>query len=51
MQTPPRLTPDAALFLDFDGTLVALAETPEAIEVPPALVALLWQNARLRFSD
>ena len=41
MQNPPRLTPDAALFLDFDGTLVALAETPEAIEVPPALVALL----------
>ena len=41
MQAPPRLTPDAALFLDFDGTLVALAETPEAIEVPPALVALL----------
>ncbi len=41
MQKPPRLTPDAALFLDFDGTLVALAETPEAIEVPPALVALL----------
>jgi trehalose 6-phosphate phosphatase len=41
MQTPPRLTPDAALFLDFDGTLVALAETPEAIEVPPALVSLL----------
>jgi trehalose 6-phosphate phosphatase len=41
MQTPPRLTPDAALFLDFDGTLVALAETPEAIEVPSALVALL----------
>lgn len=41
MQTPPRLTSDAALFLDFDGTLVALAETPEAIEVPPALVALL----------
>ena len=41
MQTPSRLTADAALFLDFDGTLVALAETPEAIEVPPALVALL----------
>jgi len=41
MQTPPRLTPDAALFLDFDGTLVAIAETPEAIKVPTALVALL----------
>ena len=44
MQTlpnPPRLTPASALFLDFDGTLVALAETPEAIEVPPALVSLL----------
>ncbi len=41
MQIPPQLTPDAALFLDFDGTLVALAETPEAIEVPSALVALL----------
>ena len=41
MQIPPRLTPADALFLDFDGTLVALAETPEAIEVPPALVALL----------
>ncbi|MEJ8820531.1 trehalose-phosphatase [Variovorax humicola] len=41
MHQPPRLTPDAALFLDFDGTLVALAETPEAIEVPPALIGLL----------
>jgi len=41
MQTPPRLTPDAALFLDFDGTLVAIAETPEAIDVPSALIPLL----------
>jgi trehalose 6-phosphate phosphatase len=41
MQTPPRLTSDAALFLDFDGTLVGIAETPEAIEVPQGLVALL----------
>ncbi|MDM0115110.1 trehalose-phosphatase [Variovorax sp. J22R133] len=41
MQSPPRLTPDAALFLDFDGTLVGIAETPEAIEVPQGLVGLL----------
>ena len=41
MQMPPQLTPDAALFLDFDGTLVGLAETPEAIEVPRAMVPLL----------
>jgi len=41
MQMPPRLTHDAALFLDFDGTLVDLAETPEAIHVPPARVGLL----------
>jgi len=41
MQMPPRLAANAALFLDFDGTLVALAETPEAIHVPPALAPLL----------
>src|ERR671913_402269 len=41
MQMPPRLPRDAALFLDFDGTLVDIAETPEAVHVPPALVALL----------
>ncbi|MGF6351353.1 trehalose-phosphatase [Variovorax sp. W2I14] len=40
-QLPPPLGRDAALFLDFDGTLVGLAPTPEAIEIPPALVALL----------
>jgi len=40
-QLPPPLGRDAALFLDFDGTLVGLAPTPEAIEIPPALIPLL----------
>ena len=41
-QPPPlfRLAP-AALFLDFDGTLVELAETPAAIAVPQGLKPLL----------
>lgn len=32
---------EAAIFLDFDGVLVDLAETPDAIEVPGALPDLL----------
>jgi trehalose 6-phosphate phosphatase len=43
---PPALPDDAALFLDFDGTLVELAETPGAIHVPPALGPLLERLRR-----
>ena len=46
METPPAsLLEGAALFLDFDGTLVELAETPDAIEVTPRLPELLRQVA------
>lgn len=38
---PPFSPAETALFLDFDGALVELAETPDAIEVPRKLVPLL----------
>jgi trehalose 6-phosphate phosphatase len=40
-EPPIDLLDGAALFLDFDGTLIELAETPDAIRVAPELGPLL----------
>ncbi|MTI16782.1 trehalose-phosphatase [Rhodobacteraceae bacterium RKSG542] len=43
MTVPPRLTADMALFLDFDGTLVDLAPTPDSVKVVDGLATHLNQ--------
>lgn len=46
LKPPAALPEDAALFLDFDGTLVELAETPDSIRVPEGLAPLLERLRR-----
>lgn len=50
LPTPPELSallsgPPTALFLDFDGTLVDIAPTPDGIHVPSGLIAQLTDLA------
>jgi trehalose 6-phosphate phosphatase len=37
----PLLAPDAALFLDIDGTLVEFKDRPEDVRIPPSLLATI----------
>ncbi len=50
LPTPPAAALDgAALFLDFDGTLIELADTPDSITVAPGLASLL-ESLRARLA-
>lgn len=44
--TPPPLDPQAALFIDVDGTLLEIAPRPELVRVPLHLPALLARLTR-----
>jgi len=43
---PPPPKKDWAYFLDMDGTLIEIAETPDGIHVDDSLVCLLWRLHR-----
>lgn len=42
----PHAIPQLAIFIDFDGTLVELAETPDDVEISDLLTAQLERTAR-----
>ncbi len=41
--SPPALTANIALFLDFDGTLVGFSKIPKDVKLDPAMVPVLTQ--------
>lgn len=46
IKPPTTLLRDASLFLDFDGTLVRIADRPDGIRVEPRLLKLLEELSR-----